>query len=292
MNENPISDTKSRPEKDSPQNSGKTPGHWLLARLGKRVLRPGGAELTRRMVADLAVTSEDDVVEFAPGLGHTAELVLRSDPHSYTGVEADNKAAIQMAAVLTKKKEKNKKKNNEGSKKDEAAPVTRCVVGRAQHTGLPDTCASVVYGEAMLTMQPDAQKTIIVQEAARILRKGGRYAVHELSLIPDDLPPEKVADLHKKLSKSIKVGARPHTISGWSTLLTEAGLTVETTQTAPMHLLEPSRLIQDEGWRGAAHFLWNLLRDKKSRTQVRAMRTVFRENADHLGAVALVARKP
>jgi len=117
MNENPISDTKSRPEKDSPQNSGKTPGHWLLARLGKRVLRPGGAELTRRMVADLAVTSEDDVVEFAPGLGHTAELVLRSDPHSYTGVEADNKAAIQMAAVLTKKEEKNKKKNNEGSKK-------------------------------------------------------------------------------------------------------------------------------------------------------------------------------
>ena len=26
----------------------KMPGHWLLARLGKRVLRPGGRELTRQ----------------------------------------------------------------------------------------------------------------------------------------------------------------------------------------------------------------------------------------------------
>ena len=28
----------------------KMPGHWVLARLGKRVLRPGGMELTRRML--------------------------------------------------------------------------------------------------------------------------------------------------------------------------------------------------------------------------------------------------
>ncbi len=29
------------------------PGHWLLARLGKRVLRPGGLELTRHLVESL-----------------------------------------------------------------------------------------------------------------------------------------------------------------------------------------------------------------------------------------------
>jgi hypothetical protein len=26
------------------------PGHWLLARLGKQVLRPGGIELTQRVL--------------------------------------------------------------------------------------------------------------------------------------------------------------------------------------------------------------------------------------------------
>jgi hypothetical protein len=33
----------------------KMPGRWVLARLGKRVLRPGGMELTRRMLERLAI---------------------------------------------------------------------------------------------------------------------------------------------------------------------------------------------------------------------------------------------
>ena len=44
-------------------------GHWLLARLGKRVLRPGGMHLTRALLADAGV-SNADVVEFAPGRPH------------------------------------------------------------------------------------------------------------------------------------------------------------------------------------------------------------------------------
>ena len=44
-------------------------GHWVLAKLGKRVLRPGGLELTRKMLSALSIGEEDDVVEFAPGLG-------------------------------------------------------------------------------------------------------------------------------------------------------------------------------------------------------------------------------
>ena len=44
------------------------PGHWVLARLGKRVLRPGGMELTRRMITALTIVPADHVVEFAPGL--------------------------------------------------------------------------------------------------------------------------------------------------------------------------------------------------------------------------------
>ena len=53
-----------------------TPGHWLLTKLGKRVLRPGGMELTQQLVRALDVGPNDDVVEFAPGLGVTAKLNL------------------------------------------------------------------------------------------------------------------------------------------------------------------------------------------------------------------------
>src|SRR5947209_20499688 len=73
----------------------KMPGHWVLARLGKRVLRPGGMQLTRRMLAALRVTPDDDVVEFAPGMGVTARLTLELAPASYAAVKRDE-AAVQI----------------------------------------------------------------------------------------------------------------------------------------------------------------------------------------------------
>lgn len=44
-------------------------GHWLLATLGKKILRPGGIALTRKMLAAAAPTSQDRIVEFGPGVG-------------------------------------------------------------------------------------------------------------------------------------------------------------------------------------------------------------------------------
>ena len=55
-------------------------GHWLLARLGKRVLRPGGIGLTRTLLSDAEVT-DADVLELAPGFGRTAtEILARPSP--------------------------------------------------------------------------------------------------------------------------------------------------------------------------------------------------------------------
>jgi hypothetical protein len=71
------------------------PGHLLLARLGKRVLRPGGLELTRQLLEELAIDASDDVIEFAPGLGVTAHLTLARRPRSYTAVERDREAAAR-----------------------------------------------------------------------------------------------------------------------------------------------------------------------------------------------------
>src|ERR1700731_4041582 len=71
----------------------KMPGHWLLARLGKRVLRPGGRQLTNRMIEALNIRPSDEVIEFAPGLGATARLTLKRKPTSYTAVERDKDAA-------------------------------------------------------------------------------------------------------------------------------------------------------------------------------------------------------
>ena len=92
------------------------PGHWLLAKMGKRVLRPGGLELTKRLLSDLAVTENDDVVEFAPGLGITARMTLARKPKSYIAVEREPAAAASVATYLV------------GSSQ-------RCILGTAENNG-------------------------------------------------------------------------------------------------------------------------------------------------------------
>ena len=248
------------------------PGHWLLAQLGKKVLRPGGVELTRRMLEALDIRSTDDVVEFAPGLGATARTALERDPASYTGIERDDTAARQVRGYLR-------------------GPGRQCLVGRAEETGLPGASATVVFGEAMLTMQTPTHKASIVKEAARLLRPGGRYGVHELCVQPDDLEETKKSEISLVLSDAIRVGARPLTPGQWTALLADHGFTVETRVTAPMHLLEPRRFIQDEGLARTVRFVLKVARTPAARRRILLMRTVFRQYAGNLGAITMVGVK-
>ncbi len=248
------------------------PGHWLLARLGKRVLRPGGLELTRRLIEHLDIRPSDSVVEFAPGLGVTARLALNRRPSSYTAVERDETAARNLRPLLVE-------------------PRESCVCGAADQTGLPSGTASAVYGEAMLTMQGPAQKAHIIREAFRLLQPGGRYGIHELCFTPDELDERIKAEVLARLTESIRVGARPLTVAEWRTLLKEEGFEVRHESLAPMRLLEPGRLVRDEGLLGTGRFVWNVLRDSDARARVRTMRDVFRKYEAHMAAIMLVACK-
>ena len=250
----------------------KMPGHWVLARLGKRVLRPGGMELTRRMLKALRISATDDVIEFAPGMGITAQLTLRDSPASYTAVERDEAAATIVRSYLR------------GDRQN-------CIVGSATDTGLPSESASVVYGEAMLTMQPAEIKRQIIGEAHRLLKKNGRYGIHEMCLLADDMSDETRKKTERELTGVVHHGVRPLTINEWRSLLESEGFTIQSVDRASMSLLEPGRLIRDEGVFGALRFLSNLLRDSEARERVMGMRTVFRRNRKHLGAVAITAIK-
>lgn len=250
----------------------KMPGHWLLARLGKRVLRPGGLNLTRQMLESLAIQQSDAVVEFAPGLGVTARMTLSSQPASYTAVEDDEAAANRVRRLLT------------GARQ-------QCLVGNAANAPLPDRTATVVYGEAMLTMQGTEQKHRIVREAARLLQPGGRYGIHELCLVPDELDAQIKREIEQVLSRTIHVGARPLTAGEWRAVLEAEGFRVQAEVQWPMRLLEPDRLIQDEGFWGALRFVKNLIRDGEARRRVLAMRRIFVKYRPHMAAIMLVGVK-
>ena len=257
------------PHADRPIAS--APGHWVLARAGKRVLRPGGAALSAAMLNHAGLTGAD-VVELAPGLGRTAAEIIKAHPASYTAIDRDPDAARRVAAVV--------------------GTLGTVRQGEAADTGLDEASADVVVGEAMLTMQGDKGKAAIVAEAARVLRPGGRYAIHELGVTPDDIDEEYYTQLRRDLARSIHVNARPMTAAAWKELMEGAGLVVDWVDTAPMALLKVGRNIRDEGLGGFLRIARNVAADKALRRRVQEMARTFKRYEKDMVGIALVAHKP
>ena len=233
-------------------------GHWLLARIGKRVLRPGGKKLTGRMLAKTELEGKD-VVEFAPGLGRTTQLILERKPKSYRGVDRDP----QVVDIITKLTAEN-------------APSipTSCALHDAADTGLESESADAVIGEAMLTMQTARGKRAIIAEAYRLLRAGGKDEVR------------------KALARSIKVNARPLTEKEWRELLESEGFEVLWSGKEPMALLDMRRNLADEGLGGVLRILRNMLGNKDIRARVMNMKSTFHKYSKELNGIAFVVRKP
>ena len=254
------------------QHSDKMQGHWVLARAGKRVLRPGGIELTQQMLDALAIGPNDRVVEFAPGLGITASMVLLRHPSAYWGVEREPAAAELLRQKL-------------------AGTMAQIVSGQAEESGLPSGCASVVYGEAMLSMQSLGQKNRIFAEARRLLATGGRYGIQELCFLHDDISDHLRHEIHSAMAEEIHAGVQPLSRSEWGNLFERNGMKVTWCGEGQMLLLEPRRVLRDEGFRGALRIAFNMASNPILRRRILGMRRLFRKYGEHLGAISLVGQR-
>lgn len=247
-------------------------GHWILANMGKQVLRPGGKELTLKLIEGLKITHDDAVVEFAPGMGHTASHILKNNPAAYIGIELNEEAATKL--------------------KEHIHGAHRIIINTtAAQSGLKDASVDKVIGEAMLTMQADHRKSEIMAEAYRILKKGGLYAIHELGLQPDTMDNNTKDGIQRQLAEAIKVNARPLTLEEWGSLLTKEGFTIKEAWASPMHLLEPERILSDEGFFRTLKIGWNVLTHPKARKRIMQMRSIFKANEKHMTAFAIIAEK-
>lgn len=253
-------------------NIEKEQAHWLLAKLGKKILRPGGKQLTLQLIQSLQISGNDDILEFAPGMGATASLLLRLRPKSYTAVEVNEDAA------------KNLQKKYIGKN-------SHIIISNAAQSQQENGSKDKVLGEAVLTMQADHRKSEIIQEAYRILRKDGLYAIHELCLEPENISEETKAEIQKDLAITMHVNARPLTIIEWKNLFEKEGFKIKEVQFSPMHLLEFKRVIADEGIFNSLKISLNILTNKKIRKRVMQIRHLFRKYQSHLKAVSIIAEK-
>ena len=98
-------------------------------------------------------------------------------------------------------------------------------------------------------------------------------------------------EIQAAMSKEIHVGVQPLSPSEWVKLFEQNGLKVTWTSEAPMHLLEPWRVLQDEGLRGGLRIAFNISTDSDDSSPDFAMRRLFRKYGKHLGAISLVGQR-
>lgn len=247
-------------------------GYQLLALMGKRVLRPGGRKLTEKLISGLSINSRDQVIEFAPGKGWTAEKVLAHQPMSYKGIELSEEAALQLRKKL-------------GGKNREI------IIGNASKVPLPDQSTDKLYGEAMLTMHANQRKVRIMREAYRLLKKGGLYGVHELSLFPQDISDSRKKAIQKTLATTMHVNARPLTLSEWIVLFEQEGFKVKDYFTNPMAVLETRRIVEDEGILQSLKIGFNIYTNPAARRRIAAIRKVFKKYKNEMTAIVIIAEK-
>jgi len=250
------------------------PGYWLLGSLGKKVLRPGGIELTRKMLRILDIKQEDTVIEYAPGMGITAKLTLDRNPRQYVAIERDAAAARMLCEQFG------------------GVPHRHCIHADASDpVNLPDHFASVIYGESMLTIHSEENKEKIISEVYRLLQPGGRYAMQEISVLPDDIEEVLAEGIRLDVMRAVRHPAWPKTTGQWKRFMEKHGFEMIEEHQRPVRLLEPERIIEDEGETDAFRFLWNILEDDVAISRIREIRTVFNHYRNHLCGYCLVCRK-
>ena len=115
--------------------------------------------------------------------------MLSRDPRTWTAVEPDPLAAEHLRRSRAAR-------GGLPIPGREAPTQTRHVVeAPVTATGLEDGSATVVVIDSLLSTLPDpADRRAVLTEAVRLLRTGGRVAVHDLAFAPD-ADPDGRADL-------------------------------------------------------------------------------------------------
>src|SRR5690606_11865009 len=99
------------------------------------------------------------------------------------------------------------------------------------------------------------------------------------------------APIQKDLAFAIKVNARPLTENEWKQLLEKEGFKIKTSETNSMSLLEPKRMIADEGFFRFLKIVFNIITTPQARKRILQMRRTFKKHQQHINAIAIVAEK-
>lgn len=246
------------------------PGHQVMAAAGKKILRPGGKAATEQLFQWAEFKPGETVLELAASFGYSAIALAKRYGVRVVGVEK-NPESVARARVNIQA----------AGLADQVQVIEGDIFHLEQISGQFD----YVLAEAILTMQSLPGKAKILQGIHDRLKPGGKFLSHELLAI------DREAEIHRALAVVIRTNSTPLSQANWIAAFETANLQVTQHQAGTMGLLNPSRIIQDEGWRDALKFFWNVLTQPRMRDRLLTIRRVFKQYERELGYIVLCAER-
>ena len=141
------------------------PGHEVLAKAGKTVLRPGGLEATRQLLDWADFQPGETVLELAASFGKSAIGLARRYGVRVVGIER-NPDSVRIA------RENIRQAGLEG----------QVEVREGNILNLADISETFdyVFAEAILTMQSASGKAKILEGIQKVLKPQGKFLSHEM----------------------------------------------------------------------------------------------------------------
>lgn len=245
-------------------------GHQVMAAAGKKILRPGGKAATEQLFQWAEFKPGETVLELAASFGYSAIALAKRYGVRVVGVEKNPESVARARANI-----------QAAGLEEQVQMIEGDVFHLEQISGQFD----YVLAEAILTMQSLPAKVKILNGVHSRLKPGGKFLSHEL------LATDRQEEIHRALAAALRANSTPLSETNWIDTYEAAGLQVLQHRTGEMELLNPTRIIQDEGLRDAIKFFWNVLTQARIRNRLLAIRRVFKQYGQELGYIALYAER-
>lgn len=247
-------------------------GHTLLAKLGKKRLRPGGKKGTNYLLKQTNL-NDKKILEVACNMGTTSLELAKKYHVDITAIDLDTEALVKAQSKLKQTKIKNK--------------LNFVEMDALALTFDKDTF-DVVLNEAMLTMLPLKKREVAVNNYYNVLKNDGLLLTHDVCLFTEDKVLQK--EIIAELSRAINVHVTPLTPEHWQLLFLDAGFKKVEYISGPMSLLNPVGMIRDEGILNTLKIIKNAHK-KHNKPQFKQMYQVFKKYKQYLGFIAVVSEK-
>ncbi|HEY9643053.1 MAG TPA: class I SAM-dependent methyltransferase [Coleofasciculaceae cyanobacterium] len=255
---------------DSTINFATATGHQVMAAAGKKILRPGGKAATEQLFQWAGFKPGETVLELAASFGYSAIALAKQYGVQVIGVEKNPESVVRARANI-----------QAAGLADQVQVIEGDIFHLEQVPGQFD----YVLVEAILTMQSLPGKSKILQGIHDRLKPGGKFLCHEL------LATDREEEIHRALAAAIRANSTPLSETNWIAVCETAGLQVLNHQTGAMGLLNPMRMIQDEGFVNTLKFFWTGLTHPQIRDRLLTMRHVFQQYERELGYIILCAER-